>query len=110
MARILFTVIGYVFYEGSKESLADILLKSGLEVDLGHWALRFPTIEGSFELGYEGNNDKEHPFCVNANSFNFSNLRDISERIGRALKKERIDFEFTIFDELKEIITISSVS
>ena len=107
MEKILFTVIGYVFYDGSKESLADILIKSGLEVDLGHWALRFPTVDGSFELGYEGNNDKEYPFVVNASGFNFSSLRNISETIGRALKKEGVNFEFTILDEHKEITTIN---
>ena len=107
MEKLLFTVIGYVFFDGSKEDLTNILRKRGLNVDLGHWALSFPTLEGNFELGYEGNIDREHPFVVNAESYNFSIIRDIAETVGKALKTEGIDFEFSIFDEHKEVAKIN---
>jgi len=90
-------VAGKVYYYGSKEELARILVGEGIDVNIGIWALRIPGFARTFEIAYVGNITPEAPFDVDGDGYGVSveSVARDCERLSECLKRHGIGFDFT---------------
>lgn len=100
-------VAGTVYYYDSKEDLAKILARDGIDVDIGIWALRILGFARAFKIAYIGNITPDEPFEVDGDGYGISveSVARSCERLSRCLKRHDIGFDFTHFagDQQTEI-------
>lgn len=97
-------VMGTVYYFGSMEDLAHILVAAGFAVQIGPWALRIDQFARRFELGFVGNLSPDAPFNVEGSGYDYpvEALAANCERLAKCLRRNRIGFNFTHFSAPEE--------
>jgi|GEM_PF-5846394 len=89
-------VQGTVFFHGSKEELAEILIAGGFTLTIGHWVVRLNDCGRYFELAYVGNISPDKPFEVEGDGYGVpvAYLSQCCERIAQCLEANEIGFDF----------------
>ena len=96
-------VSGTVCFEGCRQQLAEVLAAAGIQVTIGHWALRVPGLARTFELAYVGNVTPDAPFEVDGNGYEVPIERGC-EQLADSLRGHRIGFDFAHFTAEQELI------
>lgn len=88
-------VQGTVFFHGSKEALAEVLIAGGFTLTVGHWAVRLHDCGRSFEFGYVGNITPDKPFEVEGEGYDVpvDCMAQCCERITKCLEENEIGFD-----------------